>query len=365
MNREILPGGKRPEIGLIANELSRIRWSERLVKNFHYGIDDLEQEMVRAVDIAPRYIEYPEKGLTMTEQEYDLWVCYGRRVERFVGTPSHRPPFFIERHSNRYDAFGSRRSPIVAQYDGVKLLPHPIVEGVNWASDGSPLHPFLKLLLTQTNKGLPTGPGFFWNLGPLKTADSVFLRVFDHKLQVLLVNRSDGGGWALPGGFVERTKRTTPGVMTIGTIESNLDAAKRESKEETGIMAFDDIPSVCILQNIPVADRRMTAQAWPVTSVHVFFPNYETGLRMIPQKDRDETLDVGWFNVSGDSTWAGATSDSLYASHVSYLKLALLAWERQTGLIIRNDSVIGKPDFFEEVFLNTVAKVRSIFTKYS
>jgi 8-oxo-dGTP pyrophosphatase MutT (NUDIX family) len=68
----------------------------------------------------------------------------------------------------------------------------------------------------------------------------------------LMVERSDGHGWALPGGYVE------PG-------EDPRDAAVRELSEETGILLPDGIAEYEVDSARYVPDPRASDEAWMVT----------------------------------------------------------------------------------------------------
>lgn len=344
-------------IGLSISDLPRISAGERLLSDFRYSVAQLTHEMVQVVDTASRFAGYPQQGLTMTENEYETWIAVGRPVERLVGTPGNRPTYFVERHANRYTSDGSPKSSNVTPYDGMTQLSHPTVEDQAWASDGSALHPFLKVLLTKTKRGLPTGPGFYWNIGPMEAADPVVVRVVNKKLQVLLVQRGDGGGLALPGGMVERRKEGLSRHKVFVAMESALEAGRREAGEETGITGLADVPAIPILRRVPVADWRMTAQAWPVTSVYLFMPDVETALYMNPSGGDDASV-AAWFPVEGNNLWRGAQHGKLFASHASYVKLALHEWQRQAGLVVRYDGVVGVPMAKEHPLGTVVPAIR-------
>ncbi len=346
MNGEVQPVNKHIEIGLIANEFPRVSFKERLLSDFHYDISILEQEMRRVVDEGARFRGYPEQGLTMTEGEYDLWVAHGKRVERLIGYPGHRPQYFVEHHPNRYDKQGNRKSSIVTPVSRAVIVSHPEITGTERASDGTLLNPYLRFLLTQTKRGLPTGPGFYWDLGPMRTVDTIVFRIAEKKLQILLVKRMDGGGWSLPGGHVESEDKTL------------WDAAKRETKEETDISGLDRAFSASLLRHVPVADWRMTAQSWPETSVFLSILTYKEGLPLLP-KGRSDATEAAWMCVAGDKDWKGVHFDNLFASHNSYVKLAILSWQELTGYVVRSDGVVGKSPPFERV-LNSFLTVRSL-----
>ncbi|GAA2717956.1 NUDIX domain-containing protein [Micromonospora olivasterospora] len=69
---------------------------------------------------------------------------------------------------------------------------------------------------------------------------------------VLMVERGDGHGWALPGGYVD------PG-------EDPTDAAVRELAEETGLTVNPTDPWVTTLPARYVPDPRASDEAWMVT----------------------------------------------------------------------------------------------------
>lgn len=91
----------------------------------------------------------------------------------------------------------------------------------------------------------------FW--GENKMADALVTCTYKGVRHVLLIERGDGGGWAMPGGAVE------PG-------ESPIEAAKRECLEETGLRLYDyQVHHLDEPRWVP--DPRGSMEAWAVTVV--------------------------------------------------------------------------------------------------
>jgi ADP-ribose pyrophosphatase YjhB (NUDIX family) len=110
-------------------------------------------------------------------------------------------------------------------------------------------------MLTDPDIGIVTGKGAYWYWGPNKTADPIVIN--DGK--VFLVQRKDTGMWSLPGGFMDHSE------------DSNV-AARREFWEESHI----HIPKCVIGRTVyqgPVADPRITANAWPETTAILYHIN--------------------------------------------------------------------------------------------
>lgn len=116
-----------------------------------------------------------------------------------------------------------------------------------------PLHPWFFDMIEHPGIGVVTGKGFYWNWGPNYTADPIVIRHDLDEPHVLLIERSDGTGWALPGGFVDSG-------------ESSPDAALREASEETGIDIRAFRHNMQPVYKGPLADLRVTANAWPETT---------------------------------------------------------------------------------------------------
>lgn len=168
---------------------------------------------------------------------------------------------------------------------------------------GRPLHPWFNEMAEDPLIGVLTGKGFYWNWGPNYTADAVVLRHDLDTPHVLLIQRSDTGQWALPGGFID------PG-------EDALTASIRELREET----FVDLTSLKHAAQPtytgPLADLRTTANAWPETTVFRFDMPYQmtTGLAMKYSGSAESPI-VAWLPLD-------SIDEHLFGSHRALLELS-------------------------------------------
>ena len=98
--------------------------------------------------------------------------------------------------------------------------------------------------------------------------------VFDQKNRVLLVQHSYGPGWLLPGGGVERG-------------ETIFDSAKREIREEAGIIAEEEP----VLRGVFLNDGQFPGDHVAVLTLHKFTqtpwkPNFEISNRQFFEVDQ-------------------------------------------------------------------------------
>lgn len=166
---------------------------------------------------------------------------------------------------------------------------------------GRPLHPWFEDMLSADGIGVVTGKGAYWNWGPNYTADSIVLRHDKAEPHVLLIKRSDTGQWALPGGF-------------INTREESLIAALRETNEETGLDLSGCNPVVTQVYCGPLADVRITANAWPETTAFRFDLLDMTGIGDI--QGADDATTAAWVPVS-------KIDQQMFGSHRLLIQLAL------------------------------------------
>lgn len=109
--------------------------------------------------------------------------------------------------------------------------------------DGRPVNP--------VESDLPEGQGGLWHLAEACAVDAVMFW-FDGagKRHLLMVERGDGGGWALPGGFLDEGEKLK-------------EAVARELAEETGLKL--DADGFDMLAGRYVPDPRAGRWAWVVS----------------------------------------------------------------------------------------------------
>lgn len=149
---------------------------------------------------------------------------------------------------------------------------------------GRPLHPNLKEMIGNSAIGVVTGKGFFRNWGPNYTADLVVVTK-EKRPRMLMIERSDGGGWAFVGGFVDAN-------------ETSLEAGVREVGEEAGetienavrqALENGELPELIHSGPVPGEYRRTTAHAWTSTDAHLIRIN-----EPVEVVAGDDAKDAGW-----------------------------------------------------------------------
>jgi 8-oxo-dGTP pyrophosphatase MutT (NUDIX family) len=118
--------------------------------------------------------------------------------------------------------------------------------------DGRPVNPC-------ESTGIRYGRNEFGHWGEAQMADALVTCVYKGTRYLLMIERRDGHGWAVPGGHVESG-------------ETGMRAAVRELEEETGLVTRLECETADISE-MPVRyvpDPRASDEAWAVTTpVHI------------------------------------------------------------------------------------------------
>lgn len=168
--------------------------------------------------------------------------------------------------------------------------------------DGRPVNPCEKTSITRGRNEMG-----FW--GEQKMADALVTCTLLGTRYLLMIERRDGYGWAVPGGHVE-------------PFETGLDAAVRELAEETGLTGGTG--GTAIFREMPpryVPDPRSSDEAWAVTlPVHI-----ELGDRAaLPAvRGTDDARRAEWIPARNYTVLAAALDmlhGRVFAAHMAMLR---------------------------------------------
>lgn len=191
--------------------------------------------------------------------------------------------------------------------------PIPDPTQINWAErqakaaipfqvvDGRPVNP--------VEPHLPAGRNQLGHWGEQQCADALVIATDQGRRWVLLVERGDGHGWAIPGGTLD------PG-------ETPFEAAIRELKEETGLVLPGAVWAAGPARYVP--DPRASREAWMVTTLVTTTISGRPAVKGADDARRAEWVPAGSYDELTDAL------DKLYGgtvfrSHVDLLREALAA----------------------------------------
>lgn len=158
-------------------------------------------------------------------------------------------------------------------------------------------------------QGLPKGRNGLWHWGPACAADAAVNAIGnDGRRYLLMIERNDGHGWALPGGMLDEgeTPRT---------------AAARELEEETGLQL--DAELFAMLDGRGVPDPRAGLNAWMETVPAVaWLPRGS-----MPQvSGRDDARNAAWVaadSYDGLTAALSSVGGQVFAAHVDLIREVL------------------------------------------
>lgn len=168
--------------------------------------------------------------------------------------------------------------------------------------DGLPINP-------RPRADLKAGRGDLWHWGEAVCSDALVFTDVAGVRQLLLIERGDGHGWALPGGGLDEGESANAGCV-------------RELAEETGVVvSAGDVETM--LDARVVDDPRAGENAWMVTIPGVIYLKAGDVREVTGQ---DDAADAAWFPAgSFDELQAAITArgGQIFAAHVDLLAEAL------------------------------------------
>lgn len=168
-------------------------------------------------------------------------------------------------------------------------------------ADYRPLHPWWRDMAQRPDIGGVVGKGFYYYWGANYTADAAVIAHDEENIpHILLIQRSDNGEWALPGGFINNE-------------EPSKVAAVRELHEETSLALDRTMATAHKLYAGPVLDVRTTLHAWSETHLWLFKTSGTT-LPIIAAND--DANAARWFALD-------KLPSNLYGSHPVLIQMAL------------------------------------------
>lgn len=156
---------------------------------------------------------------------------------------------------------------------------------------------------------LKPGKGDLWHWGEAVCSDAIVFAEINGARHLLLIERGDGHGWAIPGGGLDEG-------------ETAWDGCVRELVEETGIVvSVGDIETM--LDARVVDDPRAGENAWMVTIPGVIYLRPDD---IRPATGQDDAIDADWFPARTMADVVAAVAErggKIFPAHVDLITEAL------------------------------------------
>lgn len=168
--------------------------------------------------------------------------------------------------------------------------------------DGRPINP-------THNPDIKPGRGDLWHWGEAVCSDAIVFTSAAGERRLLLIERGDGHGWALPGGGLDEGESAEAGCV-------------RELMEETGLVcSIGEIETMLHPRVVP--DPRAGQHAWMVTIPGVIYLYSDYPFDVTGQ---DDATDAAWFPANSYAELVDALEargGQIFAAHVDLIQEAL------------------------------------------
>lgn len=191
-----------------------------------------------------------------------------------------------------------------------------------------------------------TGQGLLGKHGENTAADPIVFRRYSGsasgqtKLQMIAIQRSDNGMWAIPGGmtdFGETVSETLGRELREEALGESVSGEEAERFDKNFKDLFEE-KGVLIYQGA-VDDFRNTDTSWMASKVMMMELDESDAERLgwdMSLTAGDDAAEAKWMDVSEENL------SRLNANHGEFVAKAVLIWQRRYGLAVRKDGVIGR-----------------------